>query len=43
MNAGQQSSTEEDDSSDAPADIMRVKHNNGVMVQGVSDFNASLS
>lgn len=43
MNAGQQSSTEEDDSSDAPADIMRVKHNNGVMVQGVSDLMLHLA
>ena len=43
MNAGQQSSTEEDDNSDAPADIMRVKHNNGVMVQGVSDLMLHLA
>ncbi len=42
MNAGQQS-TEEDNDSDAPADIMRVKHNNGVMVQGVSDLMLHLS
>ena len=43
MNAGQQSSTEEDDNSDAPADIMRVKHNNGVMIQGVSDLMLHLA
>lgn len=42
MNAGQQS-TEEDNDSDAPADIMRVKHNNGVMVQGVSDLMLHLA
>lgn len=42
MNAGQQSITD-DNASKAPADVMRVKHNNGVMVQGVSDLMLHLA
>lgn len=43
MNAGQQQTSNEENNTNVQSNVMRIQHNNGVMVQGVSDLMLHLA